>query len=274
MSTSLIYMSGFGPTHASMCNTLVKSLRVFGEYSGDILVFTDIPDIFDKDTRLHVKNIPGLTTRHERGNLRLKCTELFPFENYRTVMYLDADVLCVNPVQPIFDHYAKRFYTSQKFAYVRDQLPMDCKYYNVCLKDQEIPKGTLGISSAMFIVHGTKFKEYLNIWNHAHQGLEGKFRWMHDQHTLNYVLWHELIPAEELPGKWFEIPYYYKKHGQEDQFEDRIGPKNIFWHFVAFNGDHKADYCMKHHFNKLLDRERFPDIVLDKPWVIDEGVVR
>jgi hypothetical protein len=86
---------------ASLC-----SIRNTGEYSGDIVIITDTPEMFKSSSlqqaygaKLQV--VPTVQTLTRVWFIKCKLLELLP-KAYMTLMYMDSDIMVTAPLQPLF----------------------------------------------------------------------------------------------------------------------------------------------------------------------------
>lgn len=104
----LIYMIAFGKDEIFDClNLALQSLREFGQYAGDILLFTDRPP----------DRLDGIVPAGMQGQVRLaaapaadvldftatkfRICDLKEAEHHQPLLYLDTDVICDRPVEGV-----------------------------------------------------------------------------------------------------------------------------------------------------------------------------
>lgn len=102
---TLIYTLAYGERCREFVKIMVDSLRRFGKYDGDIRVYTDREIIGFSGNECHVDNYPlALKTPH-MAKAMCGCTlSQFCAPGYDRVMFMDADVVCVGDINPMFEH--------------------------------------------------------------------------------------------------------------------------------------------------------------------------
>ena len=104
----LIYLIAFGKDEifASLAMTL-RSLHEFGRYEGDILLFTDrapdrlvgiVPPELQKQVKLSAAPASDVL---DYTSIKFRICDLKEAEAYQPLLYLDVDVICDRPVEPV-----------------------------------------------------------------------------------------------------------------------------------------------------------------------------
>lgn len=101
---SLIYTIAYGEEAHKQAAIMVKSLRTFGEYEGDIHVYTDSTQEFEGATRtIYFEDVLAFPRPHIGKAFIGKSMFV---ESYDTVAFLDADIVAINPIHRLLktDH--------------------------------------------------------------------------------------------------------------------------------------------------------------------------
>jgi len=120
-------------------NVAVRSLRRFGQFSGDIVVFTDRLFALPAD----VEQIVLAPHELERSALKCRAGSKLDLESYQRVLYLDADILVRAPLDGILARCRDRLvctddmglttrmdFFSRPFELVSDQMWFPCYHPN------------------------------------------------------------------------------------------------------------------------------------------------
>jgi hypothetical protein len=110
---TLIYTIAYGAEFHTQAEMMINSLRGRGEYRGDIAVFTDrqgavFADVAGGDGRLVTVQDQTPLGFHRPHMAKAYAGQRISAHLYDKVMFLDADILVINPVQPMFDIELKR----------------------------------------------------------------------------------------------------------------------------------------------------------------------
>lgn len=113
----LIYMMAFGKDEIFESLRLsLQSIRQFGHYDGDILIFTDrMPDQIAHFVPPGMEKQIKLATSPVRDVLdcmatKFRISEIQHLSHYQPLLYLDTDVICDRPIEPVLRriHRAER----------------------------------------------------------------------------------------------------------------------------------------------------------------------
>lgn len=182
-------------------NVAVRSLRRFGQFSGDIVVFTDRLFALPAD----VEQIVLAPHELERSALKCRAGSKLDLESYQRVLYLDADILVRAPLDGILARCRDRLVCTDDMG-----LTTRMDFFSRCFSEAELASlGDLpGVNAGFFCAPGTQLREWLQIWErviaeHAHKPGAGI-----DQPPFNFCLRNDLIPFELVPDQmWF--PCYH-----------------------------------------------------------------
>jgi hypothetical protein len=101
----LVYTLCYGHSYLPVFATWLRALRDVGEYEGEVVVLTDLPAYHfaaARVGRLHchqTKRWLALSVYYEKTSI----LELEDLDDYDAVLYLDADVVTVNPIAACFE---------------------------------------------------------------------------------------------------------------------------------------------------------------------------
>lgn len=272
----VLYTVAVNGLFREMARTFVASARIFGNYFGDIIIFTDKPfeDRFDPrviiDTE-EVKKVQGDLTKHKvcQQNLRLEIAKSYDFSRYDKILYSDVDILFLNNVWKFFKHIP-----ANGIAFSREQIPMSAGYYNRCFEHYgktEVMQGKLGANCGFFGLDKKSFLPFTESW----RTMLYKERWedpkISDQHIFNWLTTMSTneYTFKDFPSGMMEFPNYYRKK-RPDLLSRIDANKNHAWHFVGNVSDkntlkgmlQKSDEvfeqrygkCTYVHFQDAIDR--------------------
>ena len=113
--THLIYCTPRGPLYRQMAIMLEKSLRTLGQYRGLIVIFTDNETDF-KEIRTASTQIVELSEFSECPLTgRMVASKYLEPKYFDQIMYLDCDILCTAPVEPLFSANDCLMYSEEYF---------------------------------------------------------------------------------------------------------------------------------------------------------------
>jgi hypothetical protein len=182
-------------------NLAVRSLRRFGQFSGDIVVFTDrlfaLPD--------DVEQLVLAPHELERSALKCRAGSKLDLESYQRVLYLDADILVRSSLDGILARCRDRVVCTDDMG-----LTTRMDFFSRCFSEADLASlGDLpGVNAGFFCAPGARLREWLRIWEHAiaeHAHMPGAGI---DQPPFNFSLRKGLIPFDLVPDQmWF--PRYH-----------------------------------------------------------------
>lgn len=233
----LIYITAWGTQYRELSNMLIHSLKTTGEYKDKIYLFTDsLSDLkYLNDTQIKtiIPNIPELNNKsYNTAWLRLDILKYIDTTAFDQIMYLDADILCLKPIEPMFDAFGcLRFVNEGVPARVAPKYNLD--HYNK--EEYEYYSKMSSINSGQYCVDSKLFIEYMNKW----KSLLTKSDQL-DQSAFNYMIRKNLIKSKS----W---------HLTFVQFWNENNLKNILIHF-PHKDKHTSYVYMTNLYNKLFNK--------------------
>ena len=254
MKKNLIYLVAIGASDTRFLECIswcVHSLRHWGKFEDEILIITDsaTPEL-KESTKKHAKLLEFplaslFDPKHERNDYekfqvtRLLIHHLIDLKVYQNVMYLDADILAVQDIRPLFTNV-------KEFQYSREFQPMSAPMFSDLLTDEELDQAKWhpAVNSGTFIAPADYLSECLDTWK-VILDASPKVH-CYDQTALNAAIFRKSFRAKPLP--MFAVGYpalaYFDKHYR---------PQTNLLHYCG--NAHKKYSRMWQHYQELLNNE-------------------
>lgn len=100
--TDLIYVVAYKEEYRLMASFLINSLRTNGEFTGDIMLFVDYID-YRIESIKEKCSIVKLNNTDSEKLLKIEVAKEINFDNYKNIIYLDSDILCLKPIEYILN---------------------------------------------------------------------------------------------------------------------------------------------------------------------------
>lgn len=243
---NLVFLVAIGVVDARFVRSVewcVDSLRGAGCFEGDIAVITDegsagmlssLADTAD----LVVADVDRLwNPEHDRIPVqrfqmaRLAAPDLIDLGRYDTVMYLDADILAIGDVRPLFEGVGE-------FRYAREFAPMSGPAYSGTLDDAEMTDARFrrGINSGTFVVPAPQMRAVFESWREELERAPDQL--CYDQPILNAMVLRRQIDAAPLPSHTVAFPLLAN-------FREHVTADTRLLHYCG--GPEKFDLMAAHH---------------------------
>lgn len=188
---TIAYPNALGDEAWHQTFKMVESLRTFGKFDGDIIVFAP-----------HAAEIPGAKVVCDITPLSFYNPKLgkpyfgmtHDFSRYEQVMFLDSDIVAINPVAPLFVGTGIR-------------APIDYDPDGTiglhCLPELPIKKGDKGFNTGTIVAEAALWPIFCRQWwtklleVHSTR-VDKEFRWV-DQPVFNHLHWAGFFHATYLP---------------------------------------------------------------------------
>jgi glycosyltransferase involved in cell wall biosynthesis len=254
MKKNLIYLVAIGASDARFLECVrwcVHSLRHWGKFEDEILIITDnaTPDlkesVKDHAMLLEFPLNSLFDPKHERNDYekfqvtRLLIHQLIDLNVYKNVMYLDADILAVQDIRPLFKDV-------KEFQYSREFQPMSAPMFSDLLTDEELvqAKWHPAVNSGTFIAPAEYLPLCLDKWKAILDASPNVH--CYDQTALNAAILRKEFRAK--PLSLFSVGYpalaYFNKH---------FRPHTQLLHYCG--NAHKKYARMWQHYQALLNDE-------------------
>jgi hypothetical protein len=240
----------------------IKSLRLFGEYTGDILIITDnicYEQVKEKFKDCYILNINDYCIHCEASINKLKIYQYENIKNYNKIIYLDLDILIQNDISIIFKAIKDKFIFSNELDTNTRELAkvINNDYHGKLLfSDKEafvydlenrnsINGGFFGFSMSM--LH--HFEKILIDVEIDRKISSDRKDWCCEQATINKYMIINNIYDDSISDKILHFAAQYS-------YEDIDIQKKILLHFCWGVGNHeyKMNY-MKPWYNYLLEKQ-------------------
>lgn len=190
----LIYICVRGEEFRRMAVMLVCSLRDVGKYTGDILIVCNSLDPIvrsvDRLAEVRVANLPC----HIRDD-RMHAMALIDPTRYDQILNLDADILALNDVNPLFQAADELRFYDEWWGYLHQHQQM----YTYYMDAEEIRRygWCHTINVGHWCVSGNQFRPLYQAWKEVLEsrpyGVDGA-----DQAAFNAVVRRGLVPAKPI----------------------------------------------------------------------------
>jgi hypothetical protein len=231
----LIYMVAVGAAYRDIASMLISTLRGVGKYDGKILVFSD--DIGGMDGVDEEVKLPAEDLKVGHPNLlRWLAARYIKAEDYDQIMYLDVDILCQRPIDPVWCAQGCLRYA------VETNFIIEWPTVNKILMTDEEAEGKPVINSGQFVIDAKYFHAFCDVvWMVIQRALEANPKYKNDQSAFNKVIYCGLAgsvcPHRSLPPGCFNFSCGTKR------FTDAI-----FWHYNRHCDEMRARFTGKGEF--------------------------
>lgn len=278
---NLIYLVAVGAADARFYKCIqwcAHSLREWGKFTGDIIILTDnaspelISGVKDYAKVLEIDINALFDPEHQRSDHdKFQVTRLFVYQwidlsAYKTVMYMDADILAVQDVNPLFNGV-------NEFRYSREFQPMSAPMFSDLLTDEELleAKWHRAINSGVYVAPASYLPECLRLWKELLDVNPGVH--CYDQTALNAAIFRKIFRAKPLSA--FSVGYPALAY-----FNEHFRPQTQLLHYC---GNRRKKFArMQRHYESLLadqplqvdfepseDMNAIPgDVDEQRPWVL------
>ena len=156
-SETLVYYTVFGgDVFYDNLRCSIDALRDFGEYTGDVLVFSDRAFTYRRAQNV----VLSLPDAPESVAIRIACYRYFDFAAYRRVLFLDADILACRPVAPVFGGDALTYFPQDDRYGTTGAI--DALYFDAATFWRNVWKHPL--NAGQFVVSGSEFETMMRVW--------------------------------------------------------------------------------------------------------------
>lgn len=205
MKKNLIYYCCTGEKYTDYCVLSVKSLLKKGKFTGDIFILCSEEDFyrysFIKETNVFVFPVINSEFSHME---RIKSVDFINNHapNYQQIMYLDADTLIKNNINPMFCAKDCLMYAKEGER-LRPELPKGDVFYTYCYNDEEYEKFKYEevVNSGTFCVDSKLFKNLMYTWDSILVS-SGTKKFGIDQAAFNKMIYLNLFKAKQWSYKY------------------------------------------------------------------------
>jgi hypothetical protein len=182
----------------TMLDLWTRSLRETGNYRGDILLFTDRPELQLPRIIVRPLLLPKAELKHFWLTRILNYKNL-PYRDYDTLMHIDLDAVCVNDINDLFALSADmRTAPSNLLLFDRQHIlpflnPAQRIWYR-CFSGQKRRKG---VSACVFSCASSAWEKNMGTWAEAiEQHMQDLVPDLGDQSFLNLLFYRCTIPIK------------------------------------------------------------------------------
>jgi hypothetical protein len=240
-----------GVIYFRMADMLIDSLRRLGEFTGDILVFTDEPSWFENRGVL-IEEIG------DQGHpLEVRFSSSIKAANYEKIMFLDCDILCIGSISDLFNANNEVLYvlernklmTSERFGY----LFLTAEERNRFKDEFIINAGTFCVDAAYYDYFSGLWREFWRSYIDDFSKINNPYN---DQAMLNALLRRGKVRCRLMGENVVAFPFIRRKPGSR-----RLTSLNENCKFIHYNSDITQEYKegdfeeVKRYYEKRLKRE-------------------
>ncbi len=236
--SNVIYFCCFGEQYRTMLAMSLASLRKYGGDHQEVVVIGD-QDLSDAD---HLVRVDPPQTVDERFRFRMRCLDLFDFEKYDQVLYLDCDIIIKRDLKPLWDYEPGKLCLTNEPIALKDSIALMTDF----LTPQQIDDRH-GINSGTFRVNGSDIRPFFTQWSErCNELVQGtNIRGGMDQPVLNQLAFNGEIDYVTFPETTVGFPNFLTD-------ENRYAGEHLMVHFVGHtNNTQRIIKRMKRYYRWL-----------------------
>lgn len=197
---TLVYTTAIGDDHVRMTQMMVQSLREFGKYEGDIMVFTEKPVSIDgAETKVEL----DMLALHVPHLSKVYMGKFMDTTGYDRIMYMDTDIVTIKPIQWLID--LPGTWLCPEMQVLQE---IDKQAFSIASEPCEF--GTMGMNSGMLIADAFDWNKLCQKWWDSCIITQcWKTGYCFDQPVINHLVRHESIEAGLLPPGTMHILHHY-----------------------------------------------------------------
>jgi hypothetical protein len=221
-----------GDLYLRMADVLIASLHRLARFSGDILVYTDVPSRFTK------KGVCARRIADGIHPLEVRFTEDLDIDSYGNILFLDCDMLCVGPIDTLFDADGEVL-----FVYETNKLMNSEKFGHYFLSEDERArhKDEYIINAGTYCVDAAYYRHFADRWRSmwekfiTHPSLINNP--YNDQSMLNAILRRGQVKCRSMGVGVVEFPFIFRNsdHLQSAALHEQC-------RFIHYNSDLTQQY--------------------------------
>ena len=227
---TLVYTGCYGdPAYAEMTRLLVASLRGPGRYGGEIAVLTD--GAFEENGQdVRIVRDDGAHDAFAVKCAKARAASLLDGERYDRILWLDADMVAIRDVAPLFAHAREDLCAGDEYPF--NTLRAASVGGALSWWERLRHLRTWGINAGCFCLPGSAFRSTLDLWREEILRFRPRMRRWVDQPPLNALIARRRIRFTPYPRGWIELPPLYESLGRGRRFT--LGPGTKLLHFCGF----------------------------------------
>lgn len=212
---TLVFTLAYGEEARRQAELMVRSVREFGRYRGEIRVYSDSPDAIPGADVWHNTDISALPKPHLGKAFLGKRAD---FHTYDQVMFLDADIVAVEPIAPFLR-------VSKMSAPVELKIGLDAdRYFSL----GPVAIGTPGFNSGTLTGPGSEWSIFCqHWWNEMVRRRVWESQTSIDQATLNHLHQIGVLNIAPLPDGWVRFMHAQLEQCQRSKLIHMRGPHKI-----------------------------------------------
>jgi hypothetical protein len=224
MQNDIIYLTVRGDEFKEMAAHCVRSLRGIGQFDGEILVVTPAMD----DHLRGISNIATVLIHSFQTHImmdRLFAMDLIDASRYRSMLALDADILAMRDVAPLFDSDDEVLYMEEYWQTIADRPLGDTMYTHGMSRDERQRfSACRPINVGHYTIAGSIFADVRRIY-HNLVDASGELVFGSDQAAFNLMIRRELVCAR---------PYGPFLVANATKVNEKSWPQYSIVHFAGF----------------------------------------
>jgi hypothetical protein len=210
MSTrDLIYLLCFGDdSYRRMTELCIESLRVWGRFEGDILVFTD-GSYRRPPPGVDVIEVPPLDDQFAIKSFKPFASRMIPSERYAHVAVMDADMVAVDDVSGLLPAPDRAIVGMVEYPF-NSMLADSCGGALLHLEERPRASRTWGINTGFLSMSGSHVHENMRVWREEIERDAPRGNHWADQPYLNVLVFRGRLAFRRLPRHAIDMPPMYR----------------------------------------------------------------
>jgi lipopolysaccharide biosynthesis glycosyltransferase len=204
----LVYMISMGSSvYHQMTRLCIQSLRQWGKFTGDLVVFTDQPRNFS-NLGVTTFSVPAKTTSFEIKLLKSKAAEILDVHKYSNVAFLDSDMIVLRNINSLFCARGSSIACASEFPF--HSMLHDVHGSSLLrFEERERAKLKWGLNSGFVAMQSKYFRSNMRIWSNAIIRYRAYLTNAIDQPCLNILVFRGKLRATILPRHAIVLPLMY-----------------------------------------------------------------
>lgn len=239
---TLIYSVATGSSkYFEMARRMFKSLRLSG-YAGEAILLSDYPEFTEeamRDLDVAVLRVPRAASFADGLIYRARHADLCSLRRYDAVMYLDADILVIKPLDQVFA-FAEKMGITMSGADVNIAQPHTGALLTPAEKTTARVQNTIGFNTGAFCVMSRDCDHFFRAWLAGWETATHIRDNLADQQVMNCLAFRGTVHVSRWPWSWVDYPLWVEglKRSRAVTVAPRQGAKLV--HFCGPPGHDKG----------------------------------
>jgi hypothetical protein len=205
----LVYLVCFGgDAYREMAELCIDSLRTWGRYEGDILVFTD-GSFRAAGQGVGVVEVGRLGSQSQVKSFKPYAARFIQGEDYEQVALIDADMVAVDDVNGLLCASGRTIVGTSEYPF-NSMLSESCGGGMLCLEERPRASRRWGVNTGFLSVAGPHLNETMGRWYDEMERDAGRGNQWADQPYFNVLVLRGALTFEPLPRYAIDAPVMYR----------------------------------------------------------------